>query len=99
VATDEERDDEYREEARRLIAESGAAGDCGPEEPECCCGHVRDEHSSTGECEVEMGEDGAVGGFCSCACFEEPEEDPEERYMPQGPSTDGVTSVRWPRFS
>jgi hypothetical protein len=35
---------------------------------ECMCGHAPDEHSESGECQVEG---------CGCACYEalEPEED------------------------
>lgn len=32
----------------------------------CICYHTRDEHSKTGECQVEG---------CKCACFEIDEED------------------------
>lgn len=35
----------------------------------CVCGDVFDEHSETGECQVEG---------CRCACFEEEEEAEEE---------------------
>ncbi len=31
----------------------------------CTCGHVEDEHSDTGECEIEG---------CLCACFEPDDE-------------------------
>lgn len=33
----------------------------------CICGHEEEDHSTTGECQVEG---------CRCACYEEEEDDP-----------------------
>jgi hypothetical protein len=49
----------------------------------CTCGHVRDEHSGSGECQVEIevtefGGESSHPEFCQCAAFEAQEDESDD---------------------
>lgn len=50
-----------------LLSIANPASEAPVNEPVCLCGHVRDEHSVSGECQVEIN---SVGNYCPCAAFE-----------------------------